>query len=298
MSTKIEWTDETWNPVTGCTKVSEGCRNCYAERIAKRFPHDGSAPGNKTNPFEEVITHPGRLNQPLHWKKVRRIFVCSMGDLFHEDVPDKFLDDVFWKMEITVRHTFQVLTKRPKRMMDYLSSRWSFMQPPKNIWLGTSVEDQKTADDRIPLLLQIPAAVRFVSYEPALGPVDFRNVKMRMVGGEVVCIDALTSEWVPGEPSPTKNHLDWIIAGGESGPHARPTHPEWFRSVRDECFATEVPFFFKQWGEWVTENQSPEDIILPGESRTFPDGRGLQHFRVGKKRAGSLMDGREWKQFP
>ena len=208
MTTKIEWTDESWNPVTGCTKVSAGCQNCYAERMAKRLRGRFGYPDD--DPFR-VTLHPDRLEQPLRWRKPRRVFVCSMGDLFHEDVPDEFIDQVFAVMALAKEHTFQVLTKRPERMKSYLSDRatyqrvrketeegdvcglyldslcgWEFRQaqnqwwtnlppdrwPLPNVWLGTSVEDQATADERIPQLLECPAAVRFVSCEPLLSSVD------------------------------------------------------------------------------------------------------------------------------
>jgi protein gp37 len=274
--TGIEWTDETWNPVTGCTKVSQGCKHCYAERVSARFGKD----------FSQITLHPERLATPLLWKKPRRVFVNSMSDLFHESVPDEFIAAVFATMLYARQHTFQVLTKRPERMRfllgstafrllvedDYygmadvaaeiLGRRGEFDPlcrrkddiraydpgwPLPNVWLGVSVEDQATADERIPLLLDTPAAVRFVSYEPALGPVDFTRIDM----GSDICT---VLGW-------SKN-VDWIIAGGESGSNARPAHPDWFRSVRDQCAAASVPFFFKQWGEWTTPDQAPEGVFV------------------------------------
>jgi protein gp37 len=306
---KIEWTDATWNPIRGCSRVSEGCRNCYAERIAARFsgpgqPYEGLAKwrslkadiGLEQHWTGEVRFIPELLEQPLHWRKPRRIFVNSMSDLFHEKVLDEWLDQIFAAMLVCPQHTFQILTKRPAIMTAYMAyvsanridPHMAHLRPGygpldwpwRNIWLGVSVEDQKTADERIPLLLQTPAAVRWVSYEPALGPVDcFRNSY--------------------GMPA-----LDWIVAGGESGPGARPAHPDWFRAARDQCKAAGVPFFFKQWGEFIAHNQEFKCTSLPHHvsarkyrklTAQFED---VQFMRVGKQRAGRLLDGREWNEFP
>jgi protein gp37 len=290
---KIEWTDATWNPVTGCTKVSAGCKNCYAER---EFPR--TYPGRK---FTDVRLHPDRVDQPLRWKRPRKIFVNSMSDLFHEAIPRKFIDEVLVVMASASRHTFQVLTKRPNRMLDCLHnpamgayiwdranrSHGPFIGEPwplPNVWLGVSVEDQKTADQRIPLLLQTSAAVRWISYEPALGPVDFDSWQRPV---PEMC----------GECS-----LDWIVAGGESGPQARPSHPDRFRAVRDQCQAAGVPFFFKQWGELVRESERPEFFKTIGHKQGEPVRFVYQddgwYCRVGKKMAGRLLDGREWNEFP
>ena len=243
---KIEWTDSTWNPVTGCTKVSAGCKNCYAEQVAKRFW--------KNREFTEVLTHPERLDQPFHWKKPRRIFVNSMSDLFHESVPFEFIAEVFERMtwnffksckktdaecgcecihdpdffypdgckcwrEI-LPHTYQILTKRPERMLEFFKSVKS-VKEHKNVWLGVSCENQETADERIPLLLQIPAAIRFISAEPLLQAVDI---------------------------SKYAKELDWCIVGGESGFGARSFDLEWAESLRDQCKTAGVPFFMKQFG--------------------------------------------------
>lgn len=259
--TKIEWTDEVWNPVTGCSKVSEGCKNCYAERFSHRFGWT-KKPWTVGNASENVKVHPGRLEQPLQWRKPRKIFVNSMSDLFHEQVPFEFIDKVFSIMALVPQHTFQILTKRPERMKEYIAHRaakeFSHLKhikwPLPNVWLGVSVENQKAADERIPLLLDTPAAVRFLSCEPLLGPVDLE----RPVPG---------SRPVNGVYPPWMIHLlDWVIVGGESGPGARPMHPDWVRSLRDQCQQAGVPFFFKQWG--------------------------------GKKKAGRLLDGEEWNELP
>jgi len=250
---KIEWTDRTWEPVQGCTKVSDGCRNCYAERLAKgrmkRFYPEG---------FGKVILREDKLDQPLHWRKPSKIFVCSRSDLFHPDVPEKFIDRVFFVMTNPFSnvqiHTFQILTKRPERI---LNGTW--LPEWKHIWLGVSVEDQKTADERIPILLQIPAAVRFVSYEPALGPVDIESYLIPKghclnCGREAINIhhgehwvgpDFEPNAWEPCGPV-SKGGIDGIIMGGESGPGARPMKLEWARNVKNQCEVAGVPLFIKQ----------------------------------------------------
>lgn len=231
---KIQWTDATWNPVTGCTKVSQGCKHCYAERV---FPR---AYG-KERQFTDVRTHPDRLDQPLRWKRPRRVFVNSMSDLFHEHVPVDFVLRVWLTMMHAGRHTFQILTKRPARMRSILTSAsFSSIKPMPHIWLGVSVEDQATADERIPLLLQTPAAVRFVSYEPALGPVDFSGPLSVELGR-----DGKLRYNPRHELSPL---LDWIIVGGESGPKARPFDTQWARDTIAQCKAAGVPCFVKQCG--------------------------------------------------
>jgi protein gp37 len=215
-NSSIEWTDATWNPVTGCTKITRGCDNCYAERFAERFR---GVPGH---PFEagfDLTLRPERLTQPLGWKRPRMIFVNSMSDLFHKQVPPSFVDRVFETMERADWHVFQILTKRSSRLRDYLISRYGETRGPAHIWCGVSVEDRQAAS-RIKHLQAAPAGVRFLSIEPLLGPV-----------GEV----NLTG-------------IDWVIVGGESGPGARPVDVAWVRSVRDQCAFQHVAFFFKQWG--------------------------------------------------
>lgn len=285
-STKIEWSDATWNPVTGCTKVSPGCEHCYAETMYERFNGKGS--------FATVTTHPERLEKPLSWRKPRKVFVNSMSDLFHDDVPDEFIAKVFAIMADCPRHTFQILTKRHARMRSLLTrfltdrlvnavswdmgrgtvedSRW----PLPNVWLGVSVEDQKWANIRIPALLDTPAAVRWISAEPLLRPVDLHAYWLH---GEPA--------WGPEYPEPSsptgmpvqdlirKPRLDWVVVGGESGPGARPMDPDWAREIRDRCVEADVPFLFKQFGA--------HDV----------DGK-----RVGKGRAGRELDGRTWDQYP
>lgn len=345
--TKIEWTDATWNPVTGCTLVSEGCRNCYAaELAATRLKHHPSRKGLAQKNADGVAKFTGEvrfneywLDQPLKWKKPRKIFVCAHGDLFHENVPDEWIDRIFAVMALSPQHVFQVLTKRPERMRSYFaetwqpapeqvfefrdkqlrvpaetrrSDRWDRInevmdwlsisthddrfwdendnligripwprQPLQNVWLGTSVEDQTTANERIPHLLETPAALRWVSYEPALGAVDFDHVDLDGDGTQRVLkpyslqelwrdhwcdvdadddddfehfLDWYECSYASPEDlptSPTSPRIDWVVAGGESGRNARPMHPDWVRQTRDQCDAAGVPFHFKQWGEWL-----------------------------------------------
>lgn len=294
MPSKIEWTDETWNPVTGCTPISGGCQNCYAKRMSNRLK--GRCGYDADNPFK-VTLHPDKLDQPLRWKKPRMIFVCSMGDLFHEDVPDQIIGQVWHYATMAKQHTYLFLTKRPDRMKDIftrIANTYPNQYPAPNIWLGATCENQARADERIPILLQIPAAVRFVSVEPMLGPVDLTRID---IGGNV-WINSLTGDCKSYHPyggmwktSESKNKLDWVICGGETGPGARPMHPDWVRSLRDQCVTAGVPFFFKSWGDW------------------YPDGKGLYHapsaifgdtvvHKLGKKAAGRLLDGQEWNQYP
>jgi protein gp37 len=309
--TKIEWTDATWNPIRGCTRVSEGCRNCYAEAVAARFsgpglPYEGLARPTPAGPrwTGEVRLIEKHLGDPLRWAKPRRIFVNSMSDLFHERLEDDTIDRIFAVMAECPQHTFQVLTKRPQRMLDYLGNGggahlriWcragepaTMPWPLPNVWLGVSAEHQSAADERIPRLLATVAAVRFVSAEPLLGHINLYPF-MRLGRG-----------------------LDWVIVGGESGPNARPMHPDWARSIRDQCLARSVAFFFKQWGEY--EPAGP----VYGDPEADLDGRGeVQALdthgyvwmddkqpplgswyveRVGKRRAGRALDGRTHDHFP
>ncbi len=324
MPTKIEWATETWNPVTGCTPVSEACQNCYAKRMANRLRGRFGYPEDE--PFR-VTLHPEKLGEPLRWKKPRRVFVCSMGDLFHEDVPDKIIYKIFEIManaQWIHGHTFMVLTKRPQRMkyiIDAISRDISnqkgmkFSFPLKNIWLGVTAENQKRADERIPILLQIPAAVRFISIEPMLGPVDLTCIiidpahGIEFFGGTVtysISANVLRGKQflngLGGVITKDYKRIDWVICGGETGPKARPMHPEWVRSLRDQCQAAGTPFFFKQWGEWAPIPTKDVPVIGCADGGRFHDGpnpsRGLAMYRVGKKAAGNLIDGQEWRKFP
>jgi protein gp37 len=215
-TTAIEWTDATWNPVTGCTKISAGCDHCYAERFSERFR---GVPGH---PFEhgfDLMLRPERLEQPLAWRSPKMIFVNSMSDLFHKQVPFAFVDRVFDTMERARWHTFQILTKRSSRMRDYVNRRYGSEAAPPHIWLGTSVEDG-SRKSRIRHMQQMHASIRFLSVEPLIGPMGQMDI----------------------------DGIDWVMVGGESGPGARPMLPEWVREVRDQCNEAGVAFFFKQWG--------------------------------------------------
>ena len=302
--TAIEWCDATWNPVVGCSIVSKGCTNCYAMKMAARLEamgqpiYRGMTAPSKTGPVwtGAVRLNPAVLAKPLSWRRPRRIFVNSMSDLFHEALPDEAIDKVFAVMALAPQHTFQVLTKRPARMRDYLrvragdwmvvlpdahaagtlpitkndverafgrSAKFSYDPPTPtwplpNVWLGVSVEDQATADARIPILLDTPAALRFISAEPLLGPVDltYLDTGRQPQEYEAERIDALRGgvAWESDGTivaRPSVGNIDWVIAGGESGPDARPMHPDWARSLRDQCAAAGVPYFFKQHGEWA-----------------------------------------------
>ncbi|MEW6058768.1 MAG: phage Gp37/Gp68 family protein, partial [Actinomycetota bacterium] len=253
---KIEWTDASWNPATGCVEVSEGCDHCYARTFAERFR------GVHDHPYEQGFdpkVWPERLEQPLRWKKPRTIFVNSMSDLFQDAVPDRFIMNVFTVMSAARHHVFQVLTKRPGRMASLLRSAWwednitamtDDPRPLPNVWLGTSVENQKWAGVRIPRLLETPAAVRFLSCEPLLGPIDLRLATAH------ACTDPRLAARQERFDARDRAHLSvtsqqeigWVIVGGESGPGARAMHPDWARDLRDQCNAAGVPFFFKQWG--------------------------------------------------
>ncbi|UVT31607.1 hypothetical protein SEA_MASK_74 [Mycobacterium phage Mask] len=358
--TGIEWTDATWNPATGCTKVSAGCDNCYAEKIAHRFAGTSAYP----NGFE-VTLRPERLDWPLRKRKPLRIFVNSMSDLFHDQVPDEYIAKVFAVMAAARHHTFQVLTKRHGRMRSLLSSEafrdgvaeyaqqhadptrggsiptgpWDGPEwwPLWNVWLGVSTENQKWADVRIPALLDTPAAVRFISAEPLLGPIDLLG-DTENPGPAIVRTGVQLhpdGPWGPAEyDHDDQIGIDWVITGGESGPGARPAHPQWFRSLRDQCQAAGVAFLHKQHGEWiedVTEYPAnpecgidepyrvlnvPRDakdrkrcaLHLCGSTALTPDnpfnpftaghGGWTAMRRVGKKHAGRELDGRTWDEYP
>ncbi|RYC10040.1 DUF5131 family protein [Ciceribacter ferrooxidans] len=385
--TKIEWTDATWNPITGCSVVSPGCTNCYAMKLAgtrlKNHPsRKGLTRDTKAGPVwtGEVRFNAEWLDQPLRWTKPRMIFVCAHGDLFAEGVPDEWIDQVFAVMALCPQHTFQVLTKRPERMREYLKAlparsgavgkwaawHWGAQDPDAlhdqvsdavrtplpNVWLGVSVEDQRRAKERIPILLDTPAAIRWISAEPLLGPVDIRQWQHDYgcgcgwggVSPLDYCHECGWRGIAPGKHVPencpecgsaiedyqacpecdghdgdglsfgpnSKPHLDWVVAGGESGPDARPMHPDWARSLRDQCAAAGVPFLFKQWGEWAP--RGPESLGYPvvedvrtarltdrGENGSDLAASGENHVWMqclGKRRAGRLLDGVEHNGYP
>jgi len=372
---KIEWTDATWNPITGCSVVSPGCTNCYAMKLAgSRLAHHPSRAGltrdTKAGPVwtGEVRLNEQWLDEPLRWRRPRKIFVCAHGDLFAEGVPDAWIERVFAVMALCPQHVFQVLTKRPERMRAYLAhpataravwelacdmvvehgfgvvllahpshasiapagrhvhvGRW----PLRNVWLGVSVEDQRRADERIPILLDTPAAVRWISAEPLLGPVDLDAAWHGEPALDAECWGdcAWCEKGRPplhncqrgkGDWEKGRSGLDWVVAGGESGPGARPMHPDWARSLRDQCAAAGVPFLFKQWGTWAAKlDREREDPDWRADysgrfSDSRPDiawlnsagGRGFhgERFhvmsRVGKKAAGRTLDDVTHDGFP
>jgi protein gp37 len=321
MSTGIEWTDETWNPTTGCTKVSPGCDHCYAEVMYERFNGKGS--------FATVKMHSQRLGIPVRWRRPRKVFVNSMSDLFHQDVTDFFIAEVFAVMATTPRHTYQILTKRHARMRALLSTsefrdlvdealRVRGKDPLEgdgpvvlpNVWLGVSVEDQKWADIRIPALLDTPAAIRWLSCEPLLGQVSlFANAK----------ID-------------TGTLVDWVVVGGESGHGARPMNPSWARHLRYECATYGIPFLYKQHGAWMpapwkldritgesddaykarseaegaTHGINPLGYVVQMDHKPWSLERGPHapapwvgiRKAPSKKVAGRELDGRTWDEYP
>lgn len=340
--TSIEWTDMSWNPIRArrreggqrvpghyCEKISSGCAHCYASRTQPRFgmPQFPGERAGAGGPDVEAFLDEDALNDMLRSRKAggKKVFVCDMSDLFGRWVPDEWIDLIFAVMALCPQHTFQILTKRPERMADFMASVSDvrlanaantitrkrggslprgngdriFQWPPRNCWLGTSIENQVTADERTHHLLHCPAAVRFLSAEPLLGPID-----LRLLPGEADCVQ-------------------WCIVGGESGPGARPMHPDWARSLRDQCQAAGVSFFFKQWGAWMPgtigggcdrhvrvmyhdgrladPNLDPDahlNVSLPWVMRPNRDAGGHVMSKVGKKSAGRLLDGREWNEMP
>jgi protein gp37 len=352
----IEWTDATWNPIRGCTRVSAGCEHCYAEKVAARFsgpglPYEGLIHPTTRGWNGTVKLVPDVLDQPLRWKKPRRIFVNSMSDLFHESVPDNYIAAVFGMMAATPQHTYQLLTKRPGRMHLWFST-WmsrdpsaimhecvkgtmgyhhprrpainSMPWPLPNVWLGVSVENQATADERISLLLKCPSRVRWLSCEPLLGSVRLHSAlsvcpQLRTNAKTGNLFDAGYGRIIPGkfeygQFNSTGPFIDWVVAGGESGPDARPMHPDWARSLRDQCAAAGVPFFFKQWGEFDLSYDRDRDDPdyrhcnqhdrLPGRWINLAGGHGFHGERVhhahkvGKRAAGRLLDGIEHNAYP
>lgn len=279
--TGIEWTDDVWNPTTGCDRVSPGCDNCYALTMAKRLKGMGSDKYQRdgdprtSGPGFGVTEHKDELDKPVKWRKPRRVFVNSMSDLFHDQISDDFIVEVFARMWWAPQHTFQVLTKRHGRMRSLVPRIEADLRqreadlvlvdcptpltwPLPNVWLGVSVENQRWANIRVPALLGTPAAVRWLSCEPLLGPVDLRDC---------AGVDALEQDWIGGPgggmgaPHP---FVDWVVVGGESGPRSRPMVSDWARSLRDQCTRAEVPFFFKQWGSWGPSPEAIKDRLLDG----------------------------------
>lgn len=279
-NTGIEWTDHTWNPWRGCTKVSAGCKYCYMFREQWRYGRDPEVVERAKEPT---------FRFPMS-KKVKagdKIFVCSWSDFFHKEADDwrAYAWDIIRQRPDV---TFQIVTKRPERMWACLPDDWGEGWP--HVWLLVSAENQKAADDRIPILLQTPAAVRGVSYEPALGPMDFTHMDATSTSDPGY--NALYCG--PDDEGDLRTSIDWVICGGESGPKARPMHPDWARSARDQCEAAGVAFFFKQWGEYI-EVDPMAPIFTEGRIQ-FVDGTLLR--RVGKVKAGAMLDGKEYREFP
>jgi protein gp37 len=374
-TTKIEWTDSTWNPLrarnteTGkmgwfCEHMSSGCDFCYAEKMNVNTYFGNGLPYKAGSlPKLELFLDEKMLQKPLSWRKPRKIFVCSMTDLFGRFVKDEQIDKIFAVMALSPQHTFQILTKRPERMRDYCKTLGRHHEVDRvsiaskaieaargtakgfcyslgqhgwhlpNVWLGTSCEDQKTADQRLPWLIETPAAVRWVSAEPLLSGLDLRpwlscNHDIALSGmGEPglwrcdVCYALLRetnaiNRWPEYTVERPGKMLEWIVAGGESGPKARPAHPDWFRSIRDQCVETGTKFLFKQFGEWspvrpgnfcaVTKKRYSHDTFAWADANTVynpknpPNGHfpSQMMYKVGKKKAGRLLDGREWSEFP
>lgn len=409
-NTRIEWADATINPLVGCSKISPACDHCYAERMAARMVHNPAVAQRFAGTVDahgkwtgKINLFPSEMKKALRWRKAQRIFVGSMSDLFHDDVPDEFLDTVFAYMLAShtlancANHTFMLLTKRPDRMREYLSAApsalierwakagdgwiildnedvlfsefifshaswelsnhgpkyapWAYTEhlfPLPNVWLGTTVEDQARADERVPELLATPGALHFVSCEPLLGPVDL--YRWLLIGWQCqgckgffrgrhrqICPDCgregfwSGSHDFDGHGSHGLRGLGWVIDGGETGPGARPSHPNWFRSHRDQCAEAGVPYFFKSWGEWGTtridmSTGAPAwDVfhdfnhycckaptrMTKGDKLICPDGHVPQYgcaegksypmaivSRVGKARSGRLLDGAEHNAIP
>lgn len=365
------WWDEPWNPVTGCTPVSEACDHCWAERFSHRIAGKFGYPKDK--PFN-VTLHPDRLEEPLHWKKPRRVAVCLMGDLFHENVPEEFIVEVFGVMAVAAEpyhgpgdgrtligrgpvgypnskhgpHTFMLLTKRPERMRailtnprfqqrvasaayrramdrrcagdvyrsisgrdldtDYRRLEDATHWPLPNVWIAVTAENQARADERIPTLLEIPAAFHWVSHEPALGPIDWTCIARKEKPEFCTWIDGKPDQWTFYDNALTGfkghkaggwygNKLRLIVSGGETGPGARPTHPDWFRQDRDQCKAAGVAFFLKHLGEW-RECLPPEDPIWPVVPSNLKAAHGTYFIRSGRRSAGRLLDGVEHNELP
>ncbi len=375
--TKIEWTEETWNPVVGCSKVSEGCKNCYAITMANRLAHIHATTelymdtvtktaGGLLNWTGVVNVSEGAMDKPLWTRKPTMFFVNSMSDLFHESVPFEVIHRVFAVMALCPQHTFQILTKRADRMAEYFKkyengigdkienrvyqyleymhgpdgrllpalreAGWMWDEtyanndgsidkdtellfehegPLPNVWMGVSVENQKCADERIPFLLQVPAAIRFLSCEPLLGKISLAIEAPEWDDAGASRIYSLEGRRTDmGRPCSDTNKIDWVIAGGESGAGSRPMHPDWVRSLRDQCIYSKVPFFFKQWGDWGPHPPKPVEgkytgagiFIKPdgryGDQGEWWDGTATAMDRKGKGKTGKKLDGIIHQEFP
>lgn len=331
MGTKIPWCDETINPIKvkgggyHCTKTSPGCDNCYAEKINSRF-------GNQ-RPFDnspvEFELDKSVLLKPVTWRKPKKIFIQSMGDVFHENVPDSFIKEILFYVWYNRKHTFIILTKRPERIAGKgQCSNCGYLAPvgdeepcpncgrterqmreagfgthqrdwPKNLWIGVTAENQVMADLRISFLLSIPAAVRFVSVEPMLGQIELH---LQRSDRRIHILEPSNHFLGVKLSGKFENKISWVICGGESGPNARPMHPDWVRGLRDQCQAAGVPFFFKQWGEWIEDdNDLSLSQQLPSNKRLLlnnGNGRYVPMARIGKYQAGDYLDGKQYHEFP
>jgi protein gp37 len=308
--TNISWADYTWNPITGCSPCSPGCANCYAKDLHdkrhKAYLEGKKVPACYAKPFNEITLFQERLNDPMRLRKPSTIFVCSMGDLFHPDVNFADITSIFMAMRLCKQHTFVVLTKRPETMLSYFV-RNKICLP--NVWLGVTVCNQQEADEKIPLLLQTPAAHRFVSIEPMLGQVDLTQLKTDYKWPHKSETEKINALFGHGSSARKEggcrfidremNRIEFVICGGETGKNARPMHPDWVRSLRDQCQEADVPFHFKSWGEWAPGSNF-SDVIPSGESHDFGQGLNDNHsvWCVGSKRAGHLLDGVEYRAMP
>lgn len=319
--TTIEWTQrpgtvgETWNPTTGCNKVDRGCKNCYAETMHRRLQAMGQAKYAKDF-LEGAVVQPDTLDIPMRWTKPRTVFVNSMSDLFHEEVPFDFITQVMQVIQLTPQHTYLVLTKRPEvalRFWYHMEVANKIWQPPPNLWMGTSAHDQGSADKRVSELLGLKGCLHFLSYEPAIGPLDLNRLHPKAAPTYRTSLDALRGiyslqKWKGKEwhhlMSSQYEKLDWVIMGGESGPKADPMHPAWARAMRDQCKEAGVPFFFKQWGLWqpITYRQGDaQEVYIKfelGKNERLLDQPLQNMVRVGKGAAGHELDGETWQQFP
>jgi len=326
---KIEWTDKTWNPVIGCSKISEGCENCYAEKMAFRLTnmlkntknHISNEINTSCIAYSSIIENgkwngktalrKDKLQEPSKWKKPCKIFVCDMGDLFHESVPFQWIDKIFTVCACNPHHIFQLLTKRPERALKYFNWKepdWAnegmreddgvkipfkdWKWPLDNVWIGVTVENQEQSEIRIPLLSKIPVRIKYISCEPLLGPIDLSEIIYE------------------GQKIYPLKFINWVIAGGESGPGSRPMHPDWVRSLQDQCEATNIPFFFKQWGEYrpfekmskpnfyIDSATNKINFIVDGKWLDYPLITNCMFLKIGKKKAGRLLDGIIYNEFP
>lgn len=268
---KISWCTATWNPIVGCSKCSPGCKNCYAERMAKRLR------GMSLPQYQDVVDKNGWTGKTMFSyghlpKKPSLVFVSSMGDFFHESVSDQMLSNAFSVMCENQQHTFILLTKRPERMLNYINQHLRSL--PNKLWCGVTVCNQEEADKKIPVLLDVWSNVRLVSIEPMLGPVDLYR------GGFGFLEQIKSPQGIQHEK------LDWVICGGESGPGARPIKPEWVRQIRDQCVEAGVPFHFKQWGGHIPKSMEEKMSLY------------LAGYSLVDKNGGTILDGRRWKEFP